>query len=283
MKFFIDISTKEKEKEIYEQFLTFKKKGDIFKYYGVSDNTTNTNYLKIIGEKIGFDFSIYKKKNKKFCVVCGKELEKEQKKFCSHSCSAKFNNKNRKLNTETIEKIKNGLSKFYEKNGKKINIKHSCEFCGKEITYKRKFCSIECKNNFNYIKNNTKKSLYALYKAQCFFKFNLSDYKENFDFSLIEENGWYKAYNRGNNLNGISRDHRFSIKDGFEKRIDPYFISHPVNCMLMKHDENSSKGSKSSITVEELYKLVNEWNEKYGYYENKINYFYIKSFLTENI
>lgn len=86
----------------------------------------------------------------------------------------------------------------------------------------------------------------------CQFKFNVYDFPTYFDISLIEKFGWYKASNRGNNLNGISRDHLLSIADGFKNKIDPFFMSHPANCCLMQHKENAKKNKRSSITFEEL-------------------------------
>ena len=127
------------------------------------------------------------------------------------------------------------------------------------VSKKRQFCSNECLKNWK--RRNADK--YKKYWLDCQFKFILSDYPEEFDFSLIRKYGWYKASNRGNNLTGISRDHRYSIFDGFKNKIDPKIISHPANCELMQHNKNSSKHNKSSITLEELLKRIKNWNKKY--------------------
>lgn len=47
-------------------------------------------------------------------------------------------------------------------------------------------------------------------------------------------------------------DHRFSIIDGFIENIPPYIIGHIVNLQMLPARENSSKGSRSSISKEEL-------------------------------
>ena len=80
--------------------------------------------------------------------------------------------------------------------------------------------------------------------------FSLDAYPEEFDFSLIEKYGWYKAKNNGDNPNGVSRDHMFSVKDGFLNKIDPKIISHPANCRLVLQRENAKKRNKSCITLE---------------------------------
>jgi hypothetical protein len=99
----------------------------------------------------------------------------------------------------------------------------------------------------------------ARYRQLCEFKFSLKDYKDKFDFKLIEQFGWYKAKNRGDNLGGVSRDHMYSVSDGFKNNIDPKFISHPANCSLVLQTDNSKKKGKSSITLEELIERINNW------------------------
>ena len=101
------------------------------------------------------------------------------------------------------------------------------------------------------------------YRQACVFKFALNDYPDEFDFSLIEKYGWYRPKNRGNNLNGISRDHMVSVRYGFDNDIDPEIISHPANCQLMRHKENVSKHIYCEITLEELQERIEVWNNKY--------------------
>lgn len=92
------------------------------------------------------------------CLQCGKELNKNQKKFCSRSCAATYNNLHRdKL---IYEKIKNTLKnktalQKKDKNSKKIKntlitnkrkkkIRY-CLYCNKELTTKQNiFCCIDC-------------------------------------------------------------------------------------------------------------------------------------------
>ena len=93
LKDLIDISTEDKRQEIRILFSNFKSKADIYKYYGVSDNSYNVKYINFIAREIGFDFSTIKKSYIRTCKFCGKMLNKSQKVFCSQSCSAKYNNK----------------------------------------------------------------------------------------------------------------------------------------------------------------------------------------------
>ena len=148
-KFFIDISTEEKRKRIYELFGTFKYKSEIFKYYGVSDNSSNCRYLDEIGNKIGFDFDILKKnrkKEKRFCLECGKELIQGQNKFCCRSCSAKYNNKKRNpLTHETKEKIRKALLKT------KNTLESTKEKKNKEKIRKEKLIELSLKIKSNLI------------------------------------------------------------------------------------------------------------------------------------
>ncbi len=101
------------------------------------------------------------------------------------------------------------------------------------------------------------------YRELCRFTFSLNQFPDEFDFKLIEEHGWYSAKNRGNNMGGVSRDHMYSVKEGFLNNIDPKIISHPANCRLVRQCDNASKRDSCSITLEELLKRIEEWNKKY--------------------
>jgi hypothetical protein len=199
------------------------------------------------------------KLNPKRCTNCNKVLDFDVRgnKFCSSSCSASFNNKGKLKSLETRRKISKKLS------GKPRRTPIECELicigCNRKFTHtrKKKYCSIECKKE-TYLKNLTEKKKYW---HLCQFNFSLNDYPDKFDFSLIEANGWYKASNKGNNPTGISRDHMISINYGWKNGIPPEVISHPANCQLMPHNENFNKKDKCSITVEELYNRIKNWED----------------------
>lgn len=73
-------------------------------------------------------------------------------------------------------------------------------------------------------------------------------------------------------INGVSRDHMFSVKDGFINYIDPIFLAHPANCRLIRHNENISKLDKSLFSKTELLSRIIEWDNKYGKYNVNMNY-----------
>jgi len=137
-----------------------------------------------------------------------------------------------------------------------------CKECGEKLPFDHKariFCNIKCKR----IYDSKNISEYQIYYKNCQFKFNLSNYPEEFNFDMINEYGWYKAKNHGDNLNGISRDHMISVKYGYENNISSDIISHPANCKLMPHSSNSKKHSNCSLSLENLLLKINEWNLKY--------------------
>lgn len=210
--------------------------------------------------------------NPKKCKFCEKLIpyEKRINSFCSKECrinSLIIWNKNKK----GIKKIfsEKGLYNILEANDIRYNTKKYyenpkyCKECNSPLSYnKRKhvFCSIGCKRNYD--KRNM--SEYQKYYRKCQFDFSLNLFPDEFDFSLIEKYGWYRAKNHGNNLNGISRDHMISIKYGYENNINPEIIKHPANCSLMKHGDNVSKNKNCSITLNELLDRIKLWNIKYG-------------------
>lgn len=195
----------------------------------------------------------------KLCKCCGKKIpyEKRRNTYCNSSCQSSVTSKERTL-SETVKQEAN--RKRREKLLSKDTV--DCLECGTKIrkTLRRKFCSDQCR------RENKRKHLsaYAKYKADAQFTFNLSDFPDEFNFDLIREYGWYKPKNRGNNIGGVSRDHIFSVKEGFEKGVDPKLISHPANCRLMIHSKNISKNKRSDISLSELKEKISSWNSKYG-------------------
>lgn len=95
------------------------------------------------------------------------------------------------------------------------------------------------------------------------FKFNVSDFPDLFDLTLIKNVGWYspRRYENRNLISGLTRDHKVSISEAVENNYDPYYISHPCNCELMTQSNNSSKKTRSSMTYEELVVKVDSYNK----------------------
>jgi hypothetical protein len=196
------------------------------------------------------------------CVVCDIDIpfEKKKNKYCSHSCAASQTNMGR-IDSEAT-KLKKRKS-FLKRNEVIDFKKRKCKVCENEFYIKeskgKKYCSKECRQNFQRKDLNE----YQKYRLDAKFKFKLFDFPDEFDLSLIEKHGIYKAKNRGNNLEGVSRDHMYSIRDGFDNSIDVKLISHPANCGLIFQRDNASKHRKSIITIEELNERIEFWNKKY--------------------
>lgn len=208
------------------------------------------------------------------CVKCGKKFFEDYRKdkqsrktparFCSRTCA-----NSRKISEEQKETVSKKLTKspedkkprkphIYVPKPRRVPEKQKCYLCGDVIkkpqAHKSGLCSI-CFHK--KVRDMT------VYRHLCRFTFNVYDYPEEFPLKLLEEYGWYTPANRGNNLKGVSRDHKISVDWGLLHNIDPYIISHPANCELMLHDDNNKKKTKCSLTIEELEGLVKEWDAKY--------------------
>jgi hypothetical protein len=125
---------------------------------------------------------------------------------------------------------------------------NGCKNCGKSRKKHKIICD-ECRMSY-----------YKFYRPSCEFRFALNQYLDWFDFTLLKKNGMYKASNRGNNLSGVSRDHLFSVKDAFKKKVNPEIVRHPANCRLMLHIDNNKKGFKSVITYGELLERIERFD-----------------------
>lgn len=137
---------------------------------------------------------------------------------------------------------------IYE-NVKKTNlIKYGVEhtFQTKELKYKTKIKNIkngkwfssEIKRNFD----SYKQEVWCLTKQQNLK--SLNNYEKRGRADLVCD-----AYHL---------DHKLSITDGFNNGILPYIIANINNLEMLPYKENCSKGVKSSITILELYNLINE-------------------------
>ena len=189
------------------------------------------------------------------CQNCQKNLpyDKRNNKYCSRSCSAKVNNK--------IPNRKHGPSKSSKSNRlwySKVDF-ITCKITG------RVYCNRNSKGNYRkkspYIKTKKEK-----YYNEAAFKFNVYNYPNEFDLDLLLKFGWYSTPGSRNgikNSKGISRDHTVSIQEGFEKGYDPKILSHPANCRLVQHKDNSKKWKRSDMSYAELKQKIKNWNKRY--------------------
>lgn len=111
-------------------------------------NYTNREKIKQLLAQNGINWEkwlISKAQGKKmYCLNCGKELKRGQFKFCSLSCSATYNNKQRQPKIGAVKSI----------NKKVVKEKRFCAFCGKELnSYQDKYCSRECQKEGNFQEN----------------------------------------------------------------------------------------------------------------------------------
>ena len=90
----------------------------------------------------------------------------------------------------------------------------------KKIVRKCRFCNLlKIDKKHNIICEDCRMEYYKFYRPSCEFTFDINKLKDKFDMNLVEEYGWYSPLNKGNNLNGISKDHMYSVREGFINKI----------------------------------------------------------------
>lgn len=211
--------------------------------------------LRKFGKLKQFEVSCHKCSKLFFVEEYEKKFPLKERYFCTLSCA-----NSKTMTLESRLKISKTLSKKPKSPTNPRLYLLTCLRCGNTFEHIRtkKFCSVECKKEPLDIFESKRN-----YRIAASFKFSLNDFPNEFDFSLIEKYGWYLPKNRGDNLNGVSRDHKYSITDGYNNKVDPKILAHPANCQLLPHNKNVSKGTKSSITLEELLNLIEIWDKKY--------------------
>ena len=140
-----DFEQRFSKKDILELFKKFNNKKELFNYLQISGWANGERIIKKLAAKIGepiekfYPTKKYQRelylKNPNKCIYCGKELTYEHRhdKFCSHSCSASYNN------------LKREKKKKY------------CVNCGKEIEISKhniykKYCCKDCEIQYKYEK-----------------------------------------------------------------------------------------------------------------------------------
>lgn len=228
------------------------------------------------------------KERKYKCLQCDTEfISKENRRFCSKSCAAKHNNKFRSAESrlkqkETLLSTLEAKPKLPPKPKKPKLIKP------KLITERRKkhglikdpkigpnsrIYILKCSHSGELFVSRTITKYSPTYrhlysregKAVYKFTFNIYEYPDLFDLSLIEKYGWYSVGGKSKkpiNKYGCSRDHKVSINDAISNGYDPYYIKHPLNCDLMLHADNKKKHYRSSISYEDLVIAVDEYDFK---------------------
>lgn len=193
----------------------------------------------------------YKIRNNKCCSSsCGGKLANSQRQRSGWTEEQKLRNKERLKKCSMSPTVQRKIVKEAYKNPEGLWMKifyNNCHCCTKIWTgpSQNKFCS-ECGHKYSH--NG---------RSKYWFTFNLFHYPDLFDLSLITTIGFRDSKT---NPNGITRDHRISVAHAIKYDYDPYYIKHPLNCELMRFDENNKKKTKSSISFDELKRLVDEYD-----------------------
>lgn len=230
------------------------------------NNYNKKSYQYKVNTKLGIKqefIKICKGCGTSFTVYCREKHINNSKytaSYCTRACA------NKRVHSDlTKQKIHDGIIKFRIDNKASIFPYYKyCVLCNKPFlvtikTYRQIYCSDVCRSN----KRREHLTELNKYRNDCKFNFSLNSFPNEFDFSLITQYGWYKAKNRGNNLNGVSRDHMIPIMYGWKHKIPSEIIAHPANCQLLRHNDNISKYITPSISLEELISRIELWNEKY--------------------
>ncbi len=145
------------------------------------------------------------------------------RKCCSIQCSGKLDE--RKIKRQQTNLKKYGVTEPF-------NTKESKSKAHKIMSKKYNWTPIEELPDFK----KYKKEVYKITRNQSIHTLEYSN-KQGF---VTKENSYHL-------------DHIFSIKEGFDKNILPIYIGNINNLQFIPSKENISKGSRSDITLEELF------------------------------
>lgn len=184
---------------------TFSEAAKILFGINYTNGKVKSNVVKTCFDKFNIDIAqIIFENKRKFCKNCGKEIF-GNKKFCSQSCAASYNNKIRgKRSEEAKNKISKSLvatnSRKKHPSGKrdpklkKYLYPHICESCGKKFFNGKKnqrFCSPKCAQSSESVKKvlrdkaleRVKNGTHSGWKTR-----NIASYAERFWETVLTEN-----------------------------------------------------------------------------------------------
>lgn len=156
------------------------------------------------------------------CLRCGEQTKNP--KFCGSSCAAKYNNSGR-VRSEESKKLTAATMRAHG-----IVPGPTCKNTG------ARWAKPPDKNWIAY------KASAAFYTPKYIWPY-LDGYE------LIELIGWHDPIT---NVDGVERDHLFSVKAGWDNGVDVSIIRHPANCRLTRARANRSKGASCLISLDEL-------------------------------
>ena len=164
---------------------------------------------------------------------------------------------------EILEEIFNELNKhlMFYKLLKKKNCKKRKKTSSKRRCVK-KFIDflIETAKEEQKLYLNSLYEINSIEKYRYLARFNITDpiiFNNIKGITNYNKHGFYSK----NNINGVVKDHKVSIKYGFDNKIDPLIIGHPANCEFLFYYQNSIKSSNNSISFERLLLEIKEFNK----------------------
>lgn len=95
------------------------------------------------------------------------------------------------------------------------------------------------------------------YRYECRFDIPLRELAKIKGYSLLVKYGYYDPET---NPNGVVKDHRFSVIEGFESKEPTEIVGHIANCEFLTYSDNAKKGRVSSLTKEQLHEEIRKWS-----------------------
>lgn len=190
------------------------------------------------------------------CYVCSNRRKVIPPKFCA-DCGVKITNHKETLRCKRCAQI------VKMKNPKHIeNIRVAME--GRKCSWGDKIS----KSNILYYQRNPKrtkkyKTLFEIYKLK------VRKYTRRNDLSGLQ---YWNDRGRAGKVGAYHLDHKYSVAEGFRNNVLPQIIGHICNLEYIPWRKNASKVDNCSIGIDELMKLINNYELKFDEYysENKI-------------
>ena len=140
----------------------------------------------------------------------------------------------------------NQLSERTKNSWKNANVR-------KEKTRKSLINRLHNKEIYNKSKNTKRQNFGIITPEQ------IKDYRHYARKIRSRAQQWAKEQGYEIGKQTLHVDHKLSILDAWHANLSAEVVNHPANLQILEARKNSSKGSRSSITVDELMKAIHEY------------------------
>lgn len=181
----------------------------------------------------------------------------DERQLCDHGCetAAKFRNTK---GTYSCSKVSQHCPGYIEKHSERIKD----HWQRPEASARKEDAARSLRERLHNTENYAKMSKTKRINFGTFTTDLAKDFRHYARFIRQRAQKWAadQGYSIGKQTHHV--DHRFSVLDAWKNNLSEHIVNHPANLQILEAKVNSSKGSTSELTLDELYAIIKAYDER---------------------